>query len=155
MQQKSGLNSTSLDELIRSITGKRSGPKECLFLKLPIEIRQYIYQLVLPQTTVLRNREGVAHVWVRGNTSILATCHQVHEEAANFLYGESVFLVEVGFDTIVFRQRHIIRGTSLTPQATPSFLDLLAPNIHRIRHIAIRVDHVDSYTGKYPPTTLV
>lgn len=64
------------------------------------------------------------------------------------LYGTSVFIVEVGYDTIVFRHRRLLES-GLVPQATPPFLDLLGPNISRVRHIAINVEHVDSYTGKY------
>ena len=143
---------TSLERFIGSITGNTGKSKDSLFLSgLPSEIRQHIYGYILPATVALRavgpSSVGIAHVWLPGSTALMATCRQIHEEAAEILYGQSVFLVEVGYDTLIFRHRRL-RDSGLVTQTTPPFLDVLsARNLRRIRYLAINVEHVDSYTG--------
>lgn len=141
----------SLARLLRSITRDQGSQKDSPLLSvLPIEIRQHIYEYLLPSTVPLRDlvSGGIAHVWHQGNTSIMAACCQLHDECAEKLYGESVFIVEVGYDTILMRHRRLL-DSGLVPEATPSFLDLIGPPyLRRIRHLAINIKHVDSYTGR-------
>lgn len=121
---------------------------DCSFLKLPTELRRRIYWYLLPHTACIQSTTGTAHVWLRGNTSLLATNHQIHEEAADMLYGDSVWVVEVGFDRIIFRYRRLLVPQMLVPQSTPLFLETVSPRyLERIRTIAINVEHVDDYTG--------
>lgn len=140
----------SLGRLVQSITGKTTSQTESKFLsRLPVEVRHHIYGFLLPATVPLRDllSGGTACVWHQGSTSIMATCRQIHDETANMLYGGSVFVVEVGYDTILMRHRRLL-NSGLVPEATPSFLELLSPsNMQRIRHLAINIKHVDSYTG--------
>ena len=143
----SAVHSAALEDLVQSITGKGTNRNGSLLLKLPLEIRQHIYRFLLPCTTVLRSQAGVAHVWLPGVTGFLATCQQVHHEATELLYGDTVFVVEVGYDTISFRHRRLLES-GLLPQSTKPFLETMRPHLYAIRNIAVSVEHVDSYTGE-------
>lgn len=85
-------------------------------------------------------------VWKRGCTSLLATNHQVHEECADLIYGSNVFVIDVTFDTIRFRQRWRT-ANNLTPSRDYSFLDHFSQrNLMRIKNYIINVEHVDDCT---------
>ncbi|KAL9050498.1 MAG: hypothetical protein Q9162_006605 [Coniocarpon cinnabarinum] len=143
------IQQASPDNLLCGVARDSVSQKDSTFLSvLPVEIRRLVYQFLLPTTVPLRDliSGGVAHVWVQGNTAILATCQQVYEETTNILYGESMFIIEVGYDSITLRHRRLLES-GLVPEATPTFLELLSPsNMRRIRHLAINIKHVDSYT---------
>lgn len=118
------------------------------FLRLPFEIRLQIYRHLLPYTDLMWTIYGRrAWVWNRGSVAILALNRQIAAEAAAVMYGEAHFVVEVGFDSILFRPRLVLK-TGQTSPVTPPFLDTVRPeNIKRVRNIMISVQHVDSYTG--------
>ncbi|KAF2738525.1 hypothetical protein EJ04DRAFT_541232 [Polyplosphaeria fusca] len=102
-------------------------------------------QRTLPKT----DREtGNEVVWRRGNIAILAANHQVHEECTDMLYGESLFVIDVAFDSIKFRYRWVVPSTNLTPSRSISFLEHFSQrNLMRIKNYIINVEHVDNYTG--------
>lgn len=86
-------------------------------------------------------------VWWRGCTSILAVSRQVHEEAAQMLYGDNVFVLDVAFDQISFRYRWRT-ANHLTPSRGYAFLEHFSQrNLLRIRRYVVNVESVDDYTG--------
>ena len=155
-------------------------------LRLPIELRRLIFDLVLPHTTTFEVRfqrladpppksefnltfvrqkngdggwrmqrtlpkterqTGNDIVWRRGSTSLLAVSQQVHEEAADMLYGDNTFVIDVTFDAINFRYRWRT-ANNLTPNRRYPFLDHFSQrNLLRIRNYIINVESVDDYTG--------
>jgi len=77
---------------------------DCLFLKkLPIEIRNEIYKLLLVNPVLAT--PAVLESWYlydlhhtqihkyRLSPSLLRTCHQIHQEASAILYGQNTFIV--------------------------------------------------------------
>ncbi|KAF2866616.1 hypothetical protein BDV95DRAFT_679922 [Massariosphaeria phaeospora] len=101
-------------------------------------------QKTLPKT----DREtGNDVVWLRGNISILAVSRQIHEECADMLYGDNMFVVDVAFDRIQFRYRWRT-ASYLTPNRDILFLEHFSQrNLLRIKNYVINVEHVDDYTG--------
>jgi hypothetical protein len=86
-------------------------------------------------------------VWKRGCTTILAVSQQIHEEVADMLYGENVFVIDVTFDAIKFRYRWRT-ANGLTPSRTYSFLEHFSQrNLLRIKSCIVNVESVDDYTG--------
>jgi hypothetical protein len=101
-------------------------------------------QKTLPKT----DREmGNEVVWRRGNINILVVCKQVHDECADMIYGENVFVIDIAFDSIKFRYRWRTH-TNLTPNRSIPFLNHFSQrNLMRIKKYVINVEHVDDYTG--------
>ncbi|PVI07531.1 hypothetical protein DM02DRAFT_282810 [Periconia macrospinosa] len=99
------------------------------------------------QKTHPRASVGNDIVWRRGCTAVLATCHQVHDECVNMIYGDNTFVIDVTFDAIKFRQRW--RTTNnLTPSRSYAFLDHFSQrNLLHIKNYVVNVEHVDDYTG--------
>jgi len=101
-------------------------------------------QRTLPRT---ERETGNDIVWRRGHTSLLAVSRHVHEEAADMLYGDNTFVIDVTFDAINFRYRWRT-GNNLTPNRTYPFLDHFSQrNLLRIRNYVVNVESVDDYTG--------
>lgn len=101
-------------------------------------------QRTLPRT---ERETGNDIVWRRGHTSLLAVSRQVHEEAADMLYGDNTFVIDVTFDAINFRYRWRT-ANNLTPNRTYRFLDHFSQrNLLRIRNYIVNVESVDDYTG--------
>ena len=72
---------------------------------------------------------------------------QVHEEAADILYGDSTFVIDVTFSAINFRYRWRT-ANNLTPNQTYQFLDHFSQrNLLRIRNYVVNIESVDDYTG--------
>ncbi len=120
--------------------------KRCYFLTLPTELRNQIYSYILPTTVQKRNRT----VWERGETSILATNHQIYEEASNWLYGENVFALRVTWDDgPEFRQTYPQTAQGKGHRIrTQSFPDCFAArNVRQIRKYNITLYQVTRYTG--------
>jgi hypothetical protein len=101
-------------------------------------------QKTLPKT----DREtGNDVVWRRGNINILAVCKQIHDECADMIYGENMFVIDVAFDSIKFRYRWRTPA-NLTPNRSILFLTHFSQrNLMRIKKYVINVEHVDDYTG--------
>jgi len=101
-------------------------------------------QRTLPRT---ERETGNDTVWRRGHTSLLAVSRHVHEEAADMLYGDNTFVIDVTFDAINFRYRWRT-ANNLTPNRTYLFLDHFSQrNLLRIRNYVVNVESVDDYTG--------
>lgn len=98
----------------------------------------------LPQ---IERETGNDIVWCRGCTNILAVNKQIHEETAEMLYGDNVFVVDVTFNVISFRYRWRC-WNNLTPNRTYAFLNHFSQrNLMRIRNYVVNVESVDDYTG--------
>ncbi|KAF2086926.1 hypothetical protein K490DRAFT_18607, partial [Saccharata proteae CBS 121410] len=120
-------------------------------LSLPLEIRNEIYTYLLPRTVKhpsgTRIDRGI--VWLRGQTAIMATCHQLNSECMALLYGSNMFVISVGYDRIHFRFRWLLPANhNLSPNRAFSFLDHFSQRtIQLIKNYHIDVEQVDPYTG--------
>ena len=86
-------------------------------------------------------------MWFRGCTALLAVNQQIHEEAADMLYGDNVFVLDVTFDAIQFRYRWRT-ANGLCPNRTYAFLEHFSQrNLMRIKKYVVNVESVDDYTG--------
>lgn len=123
--------------------------KPSRLMALPLEIRLQIYAYLLPHTEVVWTIYGKrATVWRQGNITLLMVSRQMSAEAADVMYGNASFVVEVDFDNIVFRPRIMCKSGTMSPK-TPPFLDTVrADNMRRIRRLAISIQHVDGYLGE-------
>ncbi|PSN70962.1 hypothetical protein BS50DRAFT_584529 [Corynespora cassiicola Philippines] len=101
------------------------------------------------QKTLPKSDRETGHdiVWKRGNIALLMTCHKIHDECADLLYGDNVFVIDVAFDNIKFRHRWRT-ANNLTPSRSYLFLNHFSQrNLIRIKNYIINVEHVDDYTG--------
>ncbi|KAJ4303052.1 hypothetical protein N0V90_001943 [Kalmusia sp. IMI 367209] len=63
------------------------------------------------------------------------------------LYGDNIFVVDVAFDSIRFRQRWRT-ANNLTPGRSYNLLDHFSQrNLLKIKNYIVNVEHVDDYTG--------
>jgi hypothetical protein len=86
-------------------------------------------------------------VWRRGCTALLAVCKQVHEEAADMLYGSNTFVLDVTFQKIAFRYRWRTEN-GLTPSRAIDWLEHFSQrNLLRVKRYVVNVESVDDYTG--------
>lgn len=86
-------------------------------------------------------------VWRRGCTSLLAVNKQIHEEAADMLYGSNTFVLDVTFRKISFRYRWCTEN-GLTPSRTFDWLEHFSQrNLMRVKRYVVNVESVDDYTG--------
>lgn len=75
----------------------------CHFLKIPIEIRCRIYQLLLPDTNIPPRFAASRSLTADGrqvHMAILRLNHQIHDEAARLLYCTRVFAIQVSDSTL-------------------------------------------------------
>ncbi|KAF2263919.1 hypothetical protein CC78DRAFT_533691 [Lojkania enalia] len=87
-------------------------------------------------------------LWRRGSIGILATNRQIHEECVDMIYGESVFVIDVAFDSIKFRFRWLVPSSNLMPSRAISFMEHFSQrNLLRIKNYVVNIEHVDNYTG--------
>ncbi|KAF2630316.1 hypothetical protein BU25DRAFT_408273 [Macroventuria anomochaeta] len=102
----------------------------------------------MQKTSPKSDREtGNDIVWRRGSTSLLAVNKQIHEEAADMLYGENTFVVDVTFDKILFRYRWRAEN-GLTPSRQFDWLEHFSQrNLMRVKKYVVNVESVDDYTG--------
>ena len=80
-------------------------------------------------------------VWKRGLTHLLTVNRQIYEEAADMLYGDATFVVDVTFDAVNFRYRWRT-ANNLTPKpdvSIPSPLFPAQPASHKELHRQRRV----------------
>ena len=86
-------------------------------------------------------------VWRRGCTALLAVNKQMHEEAADMMYGENTFVVDVTFDKIAFRCRWRTEN-GLIPSRQIDWLEHFSQrNLMRVKRYVVNVESVDDYTG--------
>ncbi|KAK7190068.1 hypothetical protein DPSP01_006365 [Paraphaeosphaeria sporulosa] len=101
------------------------------------------------QKTLPRSDREVGNeiVWRLGCISLLSTCHEIHDECVDMIYGDNTFVIDVSFDTIKFRQRWHT-ANNLTPGRSYAFLDHFSQrNLMKIKNYIVNVEHVDDYTG--------
>jgi hypothetical protein len=96
-------------------------------------------------------QEGINVFWQRGCTRLLAINRQIHEECADMMYGDNLFVVYIAFDSIEFCYQFRTlapSNRSLTLKGKKDFLYHFSQrNLLRIRNYVINVEHVDAYTG--------
>ena len=132
------------NSVVTSLDQPSCSSKVFPLLQLPIELREKIFELVLPHTTVAGTR-GIA--WVRGHCAILATSRRVFNEGIRIMYGRNTFVTDVVWDGVTFAYQWLL-PTGLVPKRTFAFPDKLAKrNVSYIRNLLIRIHHVDNYTG--------
>ncbi len=120
------------------------GSTSCPLLRVPIEVRNNIYQFVVPTTTQII---GKGAAWLRGSISLLAVNKQIHNEAIKMMYGTSTFVIDVNFDSITFVYQWVL-PSGLVPETSLAFPDkFVQHNLALIRKYQIRIHVVDSYTG--------
>lgn len=101
-------------------------------------------QKTIPQH---EREKGNDIVWQRGNTAVLCLNRQIHEEAADIIYGENTFVIDVTFDKIAFRYRWRT-AIGLTPSRQFDWLEHFSQrNLLRVRNYVVNVESVDDYTG--------
>lgn len=102
----------------------------------------------MQKTSPKSDREtGNDIVWRRGSIVLLAVSRQIHEEAADILYGENTFVVHVTFDKVAFRYRWRTEN-GLTPSRRFDWLEHFSQrNLMRVKRYVVNVESVDDYTG--------
>ncbi|KAJ4988711.1 hypothetical protein SVAN01_05844 [Stagonosporopsis vannaccii] len=102
----------------------------------------------MQKTSPKSDREtGNDIVWRRGCISLLAVSRQIHEEAADMLYGDNTFVVDVTFDKVAFRYRWRTES-GLTPSRRFDWLEHFSQrNLMRVKRYVVNVESVDDYTG--------
>ena len=65
----------------------------CRLLRLPSELRNRIYELILIQEDQIRMPAGRTEGDKR---ALLCTCHQIHDEAVGIYYGNNAFIADCG-----------------------------------------------------------
>lgn len=116
----------------------------CPLLEVPVEVRNMIYQLVVPTTTQV---QGKGTAWLRGSTAFLAVNKQIYNEAITIMYGTSTFVIDVRYNGISFAYQWML-PSGLVPKTTFVFPTKFAErNFTLIRRYQIRVHLVHSYTG--------
>ncbi|MCJ1382703.1 hypothetical protein MMC17_005816 [Xylographa soralifera] len=125
-------------------------PPPSRLLALPPELRAQILRHLLPHT-LPASRPSDPPVWLRGTTTILATCRLLHAEGLPLFYSHNVFALDVVWDCCTFAYRYFSHSAAthlLIAPRTMAFPDDLAPrNVALMRKFQVRVCHVDSYLG--------
>jgi hypothetical protein len=76
----------------------------CYFLKIPVELRCRIYQILLPDRAIPARFGSSVFLrtdWRQVYTAIFRVNHQIHDEATAFLYGTRIFTIEVSENTLI------------------------------------------------------
>lgn len=139
---------------VLSILSQRNRQLECPpalppLLSLPLELRQKVYSYLLPYTNFnARSYSGGRTVWTPGTLTLLSVCKQLYDECAAVMYGENIFEVCVGYDSIEFVQLRRLKS-GVMPSSTPPFMDFFNKwCVKRMRCIVVNVKYVDDYTGE-------
>lgn len=77
----------------------------CHLLSIPTELRVLILSYILPRTSRVTTRRP--NVWIRGSTSILRTCKQLHVEGVEIIYSRSPFAIDVAQFSIKFDAQYL------------------------------------------------
>ena len=108
------------------------------FFRLPIELRERVYDLLLPYTENMVNTHPTQHKYVRwryGDLSILRTCSTVYREASSLLYRTRNFQLTCGDDHFRFTPFWLPKGRLLPGLPFPQSVG--ARNLLQIRHFTI------------------
>ena len=108
-------------------------PSRVGFLCLPAELRNYVYRLVFVTVMPvnLRNVDNFCR-----SAALLATCHQVHDEGVQILYGENTFELDRQWRVrAAYFQKE---WTEIAYKDCFRFLSTIGPsNISRLRDLTI------------------
>jgi hypothetical protein len=105
------MSCTSALPIEQTATSYNSTKKRVTFLDLPAELRLQVYEYLLPDvphrkirypTPATLRRDGS-----KASTAFMASCKQVHEEAAHALYGSGRFWVSINPCYIYFLNKRI------------------------------------------------
>ena len=108
------------------------------FLRLPTELRERVYDLILPYTEIMVNTTPTQHKYVRwryGHMAILRTCSTVHREASGVLYRTRNFQLTCGDDHFRFTPFWLPRGRLLPGIPFPQSVGTV--NLMQIRNFTI------------------
>ena len=114
----------------------RSRSRKISFLVLPYELREQIYDYVLPHRTTFTENS----IWIAGNINVMLVCRQVYHDCVAILYGKNVISISIGpaINRFIFRKRlssgGTVRGSILFPRNFPTqfkyILEQLELDIH-------------------------
>ena len=79
---------SGIDNAVIDTQTQCAAPGPSRFLALPIELRRLNLSSVLPYSW---SDDKFGTVWQSGDTSVLRTCHQLHEEGTSVLYTSNAF----------------------------------------------------------------
>lgn len=108
------------------------------FFRLPLELRERVYDLVLPYTETMFNTSPTQHKYIRwryGHLGILRTCTTIHREASSLLYRTRNFQLTCGDDHFRFTPFWLPKGRLLPGLPFPQSVG--AKNLMQIRHFTI------------------
>jgi hypothetical protein len=151
---------TAMSELIQSASGalvhkdhlpNQSGPLDARndtgfpFLRLPSELREQVLHLVLPASSY----EGYkGWVWQKGNTAILSTSRQMHDEGTRIMYSSNIFVVSLYYDQVSFLYRWYRPKLSATPHRSMNLYTTFASRYHGLmRRFNVQIYSMDDYYG--------
>jgi hypothetical protein len=108
------------------------------FLRLPLELRERVYDLLLPYTEIMINTHPTQHKYVRwryGHTAIMYTCSAIHRESSSLLYRTRNFQLTCGDDHFRFTPFWLPKGRLLPGLLFPQSVG--SRNLSQIRHFTI------------------
>ena len=101
---------TPKDSTQPSIASKSANSDKASFLDLPGELRNEVYGLLLPDVDLGWSYlpRSLRKDGEKTSTTFMASCKQVHAEAASILYGREVFYVDIDHEgEVTFLNQHI------------------------------------------------
>lgn len=115
------------------------------FLRLPFELRKQILDLVLPSSFA----EGYkGWVWQKGNTAILSTCQQIHQEGTRIIYSSNTFVISIHFDHVNFLcQWYSPKLSATCHRSMHLYTTLSSRYLGLMRKFNFRIYGVDDYSG--------
>ena len=108
------------------------------FFRLPLELRDRVYDLVLPHTETMFNTHPTQHKYVRwryGHMTIMRTCSTIYEESSSLLYRTRNFQLTCGDDHFRFTPFWLPKGRLLPGLLFPQSIG--TNNLAQIRHFTI------------------
>lgn len=108
------------------------------FFRLPLELRERVYDLLLPYTEIMINTHPTQHKYVRwryGHTAIMYTCSAVYRESSSLLYRTRNFQLTCGDDHFRFTPFWLPKGRLLPGLPFPQSVG--SRNLAQIRHFTI------------------
>lgn len=87
-------------------------------------------------------------IWTRTDLNLLLVDKRTYNECIGVLYGENTFVVDVKFDSVMFRYHWWVVPSYVTPTRWHPFGTLLSDeNRKKIKRLIIHIECPDEYTG--------
>ncbi|KAL8678841.1 MAG: hypothetical protein Q9186_004824 [Xanthomendoza sp. 1 TL-2023] len=116
----------------------------CRLLELPLELRTEIIHYVLPTCI---DHAFVGPCWIKGTTAILRTSKRLHDEAAQLMYSQATFLINVVWDCTTFVCQWLLSPSS-TRQKQYAFPDVFGKHYFScMKRFKVVIDKMDTYFG--------